>query len=263
MTTVAHIAAAIDRIAPPELAEDWDNTGLLVGDPSAPATRVMTCLTVTPATADEAITRGAQMIVAHHPLPFRSFKHITTTSRDGALLWRLARAGVAIASPHTAFDSAAQGINQQLAQRLGLSDIQPLTPSTIDPSVGTGRAATCPEPMKAAELCRQVGTEFSVDAVRLVGPDNAPVSRVGFACGSGGSLLDAAVAAGCDALVTGEATFHTCLAAEAAGVALVLMGHYESERFAVEWLAERLGSEFPESDIWASRLEKSPLRLPG
>lgn len=267
MTTVANIAAAIARIAPPELAEDWDNTGLLLGDPRSPVTKVMTCLTITPESATEAIDNGAQLIASHHPLPFRAVKQITTTTRDGELMWRLARAGVAVYSPHTAFDSAAEGINRRLAERLGLVDIAPLTPNTTDPTVGAGRVAKPPAPLSTGELCQIIRQAFGQHTVRYTvrytGDEHQRINRIGFACGSGGSLLDAATAAGCDALVTGEATFHTCLAAESAGVALVLMGHYASERFAVEWLAEKLSTELPEVEFWASKQEQDPLQTMG
>jgi putative NIF3 family GTP cyclohydrolase 1 type 2 len=80
------------------------------------------------------------------------------------------------------------------------------------------------------------------------------------ACGSGGEFFDAALASGCQCLVTGEARFHTCLEAEAAGCALVLAGHYATERFGVERLAEVLGQEFNAIDVWASVAEQDPLR---
>ncbi|MEM6654473.1 MAG: Nif3-like dinuclear metal center hexameric protein [Planctomycetota bacterium] len=260
MPTVDEVAAAVARIAPPELAEEWDNTGLLLGDPAAPVGRVMTCLTVTPESVAEAVSERAAMIVSHHPLPFRAVKEITTATRDGDLLWRLARAGVALYSPHTAFDSAAEGINHQLAATLGLTPAGPLIPSAGDPAIGAGRFADTPDGATAGGLARQAAEALSPGGVRIVGDETASVARVGFACGSGGSFLDAAIANRCDALVTGEATFHTCLAAESAGVALVLLGHYASERFAVEWLADRLAHDLPGVECWASRREHDPIR---
>ena len=124
MTTVADLCQFLDTLAPPRLAAEWDNVGLLVGDRLAPAERVMTCLTVTPAVAAEAIRQRVELLVTHHPLPFRPLKRLTTDEPTGRLLLDLIRAGVAVHSPHTAFDSAAAGINQQLAAALGLSDIR-------------------------------------------------------------------------------------------------------------------------------------------
>lgn len=128
MTTVADIADWLGRFAPLELAEDWDNVGLLLGDRSAQVSRVMTCLTVTAETAAEAIELGANMIVSHHPILFRPVQRLVEGSADGgsAVVWSLARAGAAVYSPHTAFDNCAGGINELLAERLGLKGSQPL-----------------------------------------------------------------------------------------------------------------------------------------
>jgi putative NIF3 family GTP cyclohydrolase 1 type 2 len=87
-----------------------------------------------------------------------------------------------------------------------------------------------------------------------------PVRAVAVACGSGGDLLEAAQRAGCDCFVTGEARFHTCLAAEALGLGLILAGHFASERFAVERLAELLAAQFPAATVWACRVERDPVQ---
>jgi dinuclear metal center YbgI/SA1388 family protein len=128
MTTVAHVTAWLEQFAPSHLAEPWDNVGLLWGDPAAPAPRIMTCLTVTPNTAKEAINDQAALIVSHHPVLFREVKKIRADMPETGFLWHLARAGVAIASPHTAFDNTHQGINDLLAHRLGLVEVTALRP---------------------------------------------------------------------------------------------------------------------------------------
>lgn len=126
MSTVREIAAWLDRFAPTTLAESWDNVGLLWGDPDALVSKVMTCLTVTRETAAEAIEAGAELIVSHHPVLFRAVKKIVANAPENGFLWTLARAGVAILSPHTAFDNTEGGINDGLARRLGLMEVEPL-----------------------------------------------------------------------------------------------------------------------------------------
>ena len=101
MPTVSDVSSWLDRFAPRHFAESWDNVGLLWGDPASPADRVMTCLTVTSATADEAIAGGAGLIVSHHPILFKAVKAIRADAAETGFLWRLARAGVAVFSPHT------------------------------------------------------------------------------------------------------------------------------------------------------------------
>jgi dinuclear metal center YbgI/SA1388 family protein len=126
VTTVADVVRWLDQFAPTRLAEGWDNVGLLWGDPGAEVSRVMTCLTVTNRTAMEAVHERAELIVSHHPVLFKAVKRVRADLPETGMLWPLARAGVAIASPHTAFDNTEGGINDGLARRLGLVDLGPL-----------------------------------------------------------------------------------------------------------------------------------------
>ncbi len=259
MTTVQEVCQFLDEFAPRHLAEEWDNVGLLVGDRQAEIRRIMTCLTITPASTAEAVKEGVDMIVTHHPLPFQAFKRLTTDSPSGTMLLKLIRAGVSIYSPHTAFDSTRQGINQQLAAGIGLSNIVPLIDSPEDSAVGAGRYGRLPDPVTLAELAQLVKLFLRIERVRVVGEASREVQRVATACGSAGQFLSDARRTGCDALVTGETNFHTCLEAEATNTCLILTGHFASERFAVETLAERLASAFSGVTVWASRDEADPL----
>ncbi|TWT89024.1 GTP cyclohydrolase 1 type 2 [Pseudobythopirellula maris] len=273
-TTVRDIVDWLELLAPAALAEEWDNVGLLVGDPAAGAGRVMTCLTVTPETADEAIAGDADLVVAHHPMMFRPVQRLTTDTVEGAMLWRLAGAGVAVLSAHTAFDSAVGGINQQLAEGIGLEKITPFEPAigadvddASDGSLSGPGVGRCGAPKGGetdlATLVDATKRFLGIESVGVVGQADKPIKRVGLACGSGGSLLSMAVAAGCDALVTGEASFHSCLEARAHGLALLLTGHYASERFAMERMADRLSVELVGVEAWASRAESDPIRRMG
>src|SRR5262245_20175005 len=134
MRAIAEVLNWLERLAPARLAEPWDNVGLLWGDPAAVITSVMTCLTVTSETAAEAIEREAGLIVSHHPILFKPVQKITAQSGSpNRFLWKLARAGVAVASPHTAFDNCVGGINDLMAERIGLLDVGPLRPSPALP----------------------------------------------------------------------------------------------------------------------------------
>ncbi len=270
---LASLCGVLGELAPLGLAESWDNVGLLVGDRGRTAQRVMTCLTVTPAVVEEAREQRADLVVSHHPLPFKPLGRITADTVAGGLLLRLAESGVAVYSAHTAFDSAAEGINQQWADLLGLSETRPLhefasdgvgvaqaeSAATGAPVAGSGRYGRVSRPMTLEELVRQASAEVGATAARRVGPAAQPVTKVALACGSGASFLSAAHRRGCDALLTGEASFHSCLEAEALGIGLGLLGHYPSERFSMEWLATELAARLPGLHVWASRRESDPI----
>ena len=364
MITVATVIEYLEQLAPAELAADWDNVGLLLGDRTAEVRQVMTCLTVTPESAAEAVESGVQLIVTHHPVLFRAARRLTADTPEGRVLLGLTRAGVAVYSPHTAFDNARGGINEMLAHRLGLSAVAPLrrrpgprqckvvvfvpdtdlarvmdalfaagagqigqysqcsfrlegtgtffgsesTSPTVgqkgrreevrewrleavcaEPDVervvaamrqahsyeepaydvyplrpapsplGEGRIGRLPRPTPLAELAQAVKAALNAGPVAMVGEPGRVVERVAVACGAGGEFLADAVRAGADALLTGEARFHDYLAAQAQGLALVLPGHYATERGGVEELAARLQERWPELRVWASRRERDPV----
>jgi dinuclear metal center YbgI/SA1388 family protein len=365
MQTIATIVDHLEQLAPLRLAADWDNVGLLLGDRAAAVERVMTCLTVTPVSAGEAVAAGAQLIVTHHPILFRPVGRLTTATAEGRMLLDLIRADIAVYSPHTAFDNAAGGINDLLALRLGLTDIQPLRsvpqsssckiavfvpesdltrvldamfaagagrigqysecsfrlPGTgtffgsdaANPTVGQkgrreevrewrveavcptdklaeviaalrgahsyeepafdvyplkplpgqtgeGRHGRLPRKQPLRDAARAVRTALKTGAVQAVGDLDRSVEHVAIACGAGGEFIADAARAGCDVLLTGEVRFHDCLAAEAHGLSLILPGHFATERPGVEALAESLKQQWPELEIWASRLERDPVQ---
>jgi dinuclear metal center YbgI/SA1388 family protein len=261
MATVGDLCDFLEDFAPAALAAEWDNVGLLVGDRSQPVERVMTCLTLTAEVAAEAVRERARLVVTHHPLPFRPLKRLTADEPAGRILLDLIQAAVAVHSPHTAFDSAAAGINQQLAEGLGLLDIQPLEPA-IGPhggSVGSGRFGSVTGPQTLSQLADRLKQFLKLRLVQAVGDPQNPIQRVGVACGSAGEFLEAAQAKGCEVLVTGETRLHTCYDAASRGMSLLLCGHYASERFGVENLAAVLAGKFPDLRVWASQADRDPL----
>ena len=167
---------------------------------------------------------------------------------------------MAIHSPHTAFDSAAAGINQQLAEGLGLVDIAPLVPATGDLAhIGTGRHGRFPQPQSLGQVSARLKQFLKIAGLHVVGDPQQPIERVAVGCGSAGEFLADALRHDCQSLVTGETRLHTCYDAAARGVALLLCGHYASERFGVERLATVLAAQFPQLTIWPSCDERDPL----
>lgn len=255
----------LEQFAPAWLAEPWDNVGLLVGDAEQSVRRIMTTLTVTPKVVDEAVEAKVDLLVAHHPLPFHPTKRLTSDTTSGRMLLRLVRHGVAIYSPHTSFDSCRAGINQRLAETLGLDQIEPLVikpaPEENDDPLGIGRLGQLPKQLTLDELAVQAKQIFRATHVQVIGPGSKPVAKVGLACGAAGGFLETAIGRGCDCFITGETNFHTCLEAEAREIGMILLGHYPSERFALKQLAEELSETFPQLTITASREDRDPVRF--
>ena len=260
MTHLSDVLTYLEEFAPLQLAEDWDNVGLLIGDRNGSIERVMTCLTVTPDSVDEAVTREADLVVSHHPFPFRAVKTVTADDTVGKMMLQLIRHDIRVYSPHTAFDSAQEGINQQLATALGIPSTQPIIPEE-NGALGAGRCGALDPPAALNDVMERLKTFLGIRHCRFVGALDRTITHAAVACGSAGQFLGDAARHGCELLVTGETSFHTCLEAEARGVALVLLGHFASERFAVEALAGRLDEHFPQLEVWASQQEVDPLQL--
>lgn len=258
MLTVEMVTDFLGRIAPLALADDWDNVGLLVGDPRRPSRRVMTCLTVTPNVVAEAVEGKADLIVTHHPMPFRAVKQLTPETPTGRMLLDLIAARIAVYSAHTAFDSAPNGINQRLARGLDLRGVFPLVFS--QEGLGTGRIGWLEDPTPLGEVAESVKQFLKLESIQIVGDPDKSVRLMAVACGAAGELLDKAREAHCDAMLLGETRYHTYLEAEACGIGLILPGHYASERFGVECLADVLTAEFSELEVWSSRSEYDPVR---
>lgn len=277
--TVNDVLNFLSEYAPPELAEDWDNTGLLIGQRDDSVSSIMTCLTLTPDVAEEAVSKGASLVVTHHPILFQAVQRLTDETSEGRMLLSLIRAGVAVYSPHTSYDSAYEGINRQLAESLNLTDVRPLrvvdvgadsespaepleTAESVEAAepVGSGRFGDLPDAVSLAGFVEQVKQALGIDHTWFVGDSSATIRRVGIACGAAAEFMGDAAREGCDVLLTGEARFHACLEARTRGIALVLPGHYPTERPAMENLAELLTLQFSDLDVWASDVEADPVQ---
>jgi len=265
--TLETVIRFLENRYPLSLAESWDNVGLLVGDRAMPVRRVMTCLTVTPESCREAIEQHADLIVTHHPFPFQALRQITTATTGGTMLWQLIRAGIAVYSAHTAYDSAALGINQQIAEMLGLIQVTTLYPQNDESLAGqgTGRVGMLPQPVPLLQLVEKTAQFFRQNVLPYVGDPNKSIQHVAIGCGAAGEFLEQVIAQNADVFLVGEAKFHQYLEASAKGIALILPGHYASERFAMEQLAAVIAGNFRDSDegwvVWPSRNEFDPVRF--
>ena len=242
MPTVNEIRNRCLAWAQPDWKEEWDNVGLLCGSAGAEVSKLLVALDVTMAVAKEAAEWGAELIVSHHPLLF-STSNLSDETPEGALLLYLARHRIAVVSLHTNLDSAPGGVNDVLAQRLGLEGIQ-----TFDGGDhGIGRIGTVPEQALEA-FVRFVKERLGADGVRYA-DGGRPVRRVAVGGGSCMDFLPQAIAAGCDTFVTGDIKYHQFQQAAKLGVNLIDAGHFPTEDPVCEVLCGCLRGQFPEIEV--------------
>lgn len=239
MTTVGEILNWLEELAPLALAEEWDNVGLLAGRRGQTVNRVLCALDLTPSVLTEATEVGAELILTHHPILFRGRKNLCEEDAEGRLLCGLVRSGKALIAMHTNLDNAHPGVNDALAVRLGLSEVQGLEHGLC--------AGTLPSPTPLKTLAAQV-EEALGGAVRMYGDGERKVSRIAVLGGSGGSFWPEAAAAGAEVYLTGEMGHHHALDALGEGLCALECGHAATETPAVQWLYERLEDKAQKAD---------------
>jgi dinuclear metal center YbgI/SA1388 family protein len=231
MKTVAEVYAFMKQIAPPELAENWDNPGLLV-DTGAPVTGILTTLDITAEVVEEAARKGCQLIVSHHPVIFDPLKRLTPQD----VAFSLVQHNISAICMHTNLDAAKGGVNDTLA---GLFSIH--SPEVF--ADGCGRVGAIDE-ISVPMLAKVCGKTLHT-AVKYADAGK-PVHRLAVISGAGGSMFADAIAVGADCLLTGEASHHAALDAMRLGLSLIAAGHYATEWPVVPVLAERLRAAFPD-----------------
>ena len=247
MSTVKEILDYCLSLAPKDWKEDWDNVGLLCGHADRQVNRCLVALDVTEAVVREAAMSCTDLIVSHHPLLF-STSRLSDETPEGQLLLSVAENGIAVISLHTNLDSAPGGVNDVLAERLGLADA-----ATFDGELhGIGRIGNVPE--QALEGFAQfVKERLGAGGVRYAG-GGKPVHRVAVGGGSCMDFLPQALAAGCDTFVTGDIKYHQFQKARALGVNLIDAGHFPTEDPVCEVLRGALAAKFPEIEVKKSAI---------
>ncbi|WP_020496446.1 Nif3-like dinuclear metal center hexameric protein [Sciscionella marina] len=232
MPLLAEVISALERAYPPELAESWDAVGLVCGDPGAEIERALVCVDPVAETVEEAIERGAGLLVAHHPLLLRGVHGVPADDPKGALVHRLIRAGVALYCAHTNADAADPGVSDALAAALGLRVTGPLA-AQENGRTGIGRIGTLAEPEPFAAFVRRIGAALPATAwgVRGAGDPERPIRTVAVSGGAGDSYLGLASKLGVDAYVTADLRHHPVAEhlAVPGAPALVDVAHWASE----------------------------------
>lgn len=256
MPTVSEIESALFELAPREGAMDWDNVGHLLGNPAQEIGRCMVALDITHAVAEEAIAAGCQLIVSHHPIMNCKWSQVQTVRDDtfqGSLLTRLLRANVSAICMHTNLDIAEGGVNDVLAQALGIQEPERFT------GEGVGRCGWRAEPMALPEFVRFISKTLGCNGVRYADAGK-PVHRVAVGGGACGEFEDAAIAAGCDTFVTSDLSYHQFVDAKVKGINLIDAGHFPTEDPVCERVVAFLTERFPELRIQKSASHKEAIQ---
>ena len=248
MTTVAEILSFIESIAPPYMAESWDNVGLLCGRKEKVVRKILVALDPFRNVIDAAIAEKADLIVTHHPLIFRdALMAVNEDTEAGRCVLTLIENGIAAINAHTNLDQAPGGVNDVLAATLGLNNIQIINPVPGEVPYGLLRCGTVDE-QPLEQFLATVKTNLKCDGLRYVS-GNGTVHRVAVGGGSCADGMFEAKAAGCDTLVTSDAKYNQFRTAFELGLNLIDAGHFHTENPVVAVLTEKLRAAFPDVEV--------------
>lgn len=259
---VKDVISAIESFAPPALQESWDNTGLQTGAPEAECTGVLICLDPTEEVVAEAVSRGCNLVVSHHPLLFRGLKHITGATPVERTVVAAIRAGVAIYSSHTALDSTRGGVSYAIARSLGARVERVLHPAPgtpADSGEGLGVVAVFPAPLSVADFAARVKQACGAEVLRCSSPATGlAISRIAVCGGAGGEFIADAVTARADAYLTADVRYHD-FGEWADRIFIVDAGHYETESCTKMLFMQLIKEKFANFAVYISATEKNPI----
>ncbi len=274
-TTVDDIIEVVEQIAPLALAEQWDNCGLQVGSRKRRVKKVWVALDPLLPVVDAATQQGIDLIITHHPLLFRSVKCIDLDSAIGKVIAKAVENRIALYAAHTNLDSAHHGINQRLAELMGLSDLEPLVPAGMDTihamdrnnalQTGLGRIGWLDSPLAVGELVEPIKRCLNLTTVRIAGDVRLQARRVAVCSGAGSSLMEAFLTSDAQVYISGDLRYHDARAVEEAGRALIDVGHFASEQIVIDSLVDQLRQAAKIANwgvsIDACRLERDPFQI--
>lgn len=248
MTIVADILKFIEALAPRSMKMDWDNVGLLCGSKTAGVTKILVALDPFEGVCQEATEIGAELIVTHHPLIFQAPKAITDETSIGRCIMHLCRHGISAINAHTNLDQVPGGVNDVLAAKLGLENVEIVNPKD---NVGLLRCGDVTEQPLEVFLAT-VKANLGCEGLRYVDGGNLvhKVAVGGGACA--GDLLEA-VSAGCDTFVTADVKYNQFWDAHDLGINLIDAGHFHTENPVVPVLADRIAAAFPDIQVEISK----------
>ena len=242
---------------PVDLAYSWDNVGLQIGTLNKEVTKILVSLDLTLEIAEEAIKKGAELILVHHPLIFSGIKAIKTDSFQGNIIEKLIKNNIAVYVAHTNFDISNIGMNKILADILELNN-QSIIEYTTD-TEGLGRIGDLENPIKLKEYISHIKGIFHLDTVKLIGDFNKTIKRVAISGGSGSSIITKAKMQKADLYISGDITYHHALDAQAIGLNVLDVGH-NIEKFSLKYLVDILIEKGVNCELILSTINTDPYK---
>lgn len=257
---IKEITDYLESIAPVQYQESYDNAGLIIGDPEKEVNRALVCLDSTEAVIDEAIRKGCQLVIAHHPIIFGGLKKITGKNYVERTVIKAIKYDIAIYAIHTNLDNIMAGVNAKIAEKLELKDTQILSPKDVQTEqIGAGMIGTLRKTMDEMAFLKFVKEKMQADCIRHTQTLGKKIEKVAVCGGSGSFLLEEAIRQKADVFITGDFKYHQFFDADGK-IIIADIGHYESEQFTPELLHELLSKKFRTFAVLFSDTKTNPIK---
>ena len=251
--------SALERFAPLPLQEDWDNAGLQVGLTETEASGALLCLDVNEKIVDEAIQKGCNLIVSHHPLLFRGLKTISDSDYVQRTVMKAIQNHITVLSMHTNMDNAKGGVNFKIAEKMGLTNLNFFCTKTVSGiEAGSGVIGEYTTPIAADDFVIVVKRTFDVECAQCNELLRRPIKKVAICGGAGDFLLPQAIKLGADAFLTGEMHYHVFFGHEQE-IQICVIGHYQSEQYTNEIFKSIIGDVCPSLPIFLAETNTNPI----
>lgn len=259
-TLSGEVMEYLESVAPLQLQEKYDNSGLLIGSSAQVVHGLLVSLDCTEEVLDEAIQKGCNMIVSHHPAIFYGVKSITGSTMTERIIEKAIKNDLILYAIHTNLDNTlANGVNQRIARQLGLDIDGILRPLEADPTLGAGILGYFPEALTESQFLELLRERMKSPVIRHTRLIHRPIRKVALCGGSGSFLLADAKKAGAHALVTADIKYHQFFDAD--GDLLVCdIGHYESEQYTVQLLQELISANFTTFAAHCTGINTNPVQ---
>lgn len=244
---------AFDEVLHPELAQDWDNVGLLIGNPNQNISRVLLCIDLTPAVLREAQSLRVNLVLAYHPPIFEPVKRVRSDTQE--VIFQSVRSNIAVYSIHTAFDVIPGGTTDTLAEIIDLEDRNP-----IDKDASPGCIGEFRRPITLESLVRKIKKRTGLKSLQTADSGRKKLVRAAVCPGSCGKIIND-LAGRADLFVTGEVRHHSALFAVKHGMSIICLGHGNSERPALDKLRKLLDEQFAKLEFLVSARDCDPLEI--
>lgn len=255
---ISDVINLMEKIAPPSLALPEDKIGLQLGKENTTVKSILISLDVTEEVIEEAVEKEANLIIAHHPIIYRSLQEINFSKYPSSIIRKAILSDISIYIAHTNLDIAPGGINDILSEILEVEKIKPLLPLRDNPEFGIGKIGTLKEGKTLREIAKVTEEKLKSSHIRVAGKLHRKIKRIAICSGSGKDLIYPACQKKAELFITGELGYHATLEAKSIGLCVIEAGHYETEVVVLPFLREKLEKEFKEKS-WEGKIFQSKI----